>query len=104
MSLRGIGVVVYATAEVGNDRAGGAKERLVLPTRLKMSVIRIVLPFGGENEASRLAERYAARRTTSPRSRWPRRSGSCCRRAARCRSRTSWSSWKVFAGMRGKVP
>jgi hypothetical protein len=95
VSLSGIGVVVCATAEVGNDRAGDAEERLVLPTRLKMSVIKIVLPFGGENEASWLAERYAAGRTTSPRSRWPRRSGTCCRRAARCRSRTSRSSWKM---------
>jgi hypothetical protein len=95
VSLRGIGVVVCATAEVGNDGAGEAEERLVLPTSLKMSVIKIVLPFGGENEASRLTERYAAGRTTSHRSRWPTRSGSSYRRTARCRSSTSQSTWKV---------
>jgi hypothetical protein len=52
---------VRATAEVGNDGAGDTEERPVLPASLKMSVIRLVLPFGGENEASKLADRYVAR-------------------------------------------
>jgi hypothetical protein len=51
--------VACATVEVGCDGAGEEEVRPVLPASLKMPVKRIVLPIAGENEASRLADRYA---------------------------------------------